>query len=327
MLPVTIAVSRTDRTAALLDGRIHAEGLDINWLPLNVEQIFWRMMRHREFDASELSLSGYVVRRMRGLDDFVAIPVFLSRSFRHSMIYINSKAGIERPEDLAGRRIGLPEYQMTAAVWARGILEDEYGVRAEDIDWVQGGLEQPGRRPFEPVEPSGIRLSFARSDGALAQMLADGEIDALLSPRTPSTYGRPDGRVRRLWPDTWAVERDYFRRTRLFPIMHLVGIKREIVDQNPWVPQTLVNAFTAAKRLAEADLRETVALPIALPFLVQHAEETIELMGDDYWPYGVEANRANLEAFLRYSHRQGLIPSQPKIEDLFPASTLGVSRI
>ena len=327
MLPLTIAVSRTDRTAALLDGRIRPEGLDVTWLPLNVEQIFFRMMRYREFDASEMSFSGYVVRKARGLDDFVAIPIFLSRSFRHSMVYINAKAGIERPEDLAGRRIGVPEYQMTAAVWMRGILEDDHGVRAQDIEWVQGGLEQPGRRPFEPVEPPGIKLSFARKDGTLAQMLADGEIDALLSPRVPSTHDQPDGLVRRLWTDTWGVQRDYFRRTRLFPIMHIVAVKRELVDKNPWIPQTLANAFTAAKRLAEADLRDTTTLPITLPFLGQHVEETIELMGEDYWPYGVEPNRATLEAFLRYSQHQGLIETVPAVDDLFPPSTRVISRI
>lgn len=327
MLRMSIATSRSDRVAALHDGRIRPEGLDITWLPLNVEQIFWRMSRHMEFDASEFSMSGYMIKRSRGDDTLVAIPVFLSRSFRHSMIYVSAASGITRPEELVGRRVGLPEYQMTAAVWARGILEDDHGVRSQDVEWIQGGLEQPGRRPFEPVSPPGIRLSFAPDGETLAGMLAEGRIDALLSPRTPSSYLRADGRVRRLFPDTWAAERDYYARTRIFPIMHLVVVKREIVDRFPWVPQTLANAFGEARRIAMADLRETVALPVMLPFLVQHWEETAALMGEDFWPYGVDANRPTLEAFARYLHRQGLVEQEPVIDELFPASTITTSRI
>lgn len=323
-VPLTIATGRYDRTAALRDGRVRTEGLDVTWLPMNVEQIFWRMMRHLEFDASELSLSGFVVRRSRGRDDLVAIPVFLSRSFRHSMIYVNRAAGIEDPSQLVGRRIGVPEYQMTAAVWARGILEDEHGVHPQDVEWVQGGLEQIGRKPFEPVEPTGIRLRT--EDGVpLARLLAEGRIDALLSPRVPSVF--PSAEVGRLFEDPWTAERDWYARTRIFPIMHLVALKRELVDRHPWIPQTLTNAFSEAKRLAEIDLRDTTALSIGLPFLVQHVAETVRLMGEDFWPYGVEPNRPALEAFARYVERQGLVETAPDIDDLFPASTRTVSRI
>jgi 4,5-dihydroxyphthalate decarboxylase len=327
LIPLTIAVGRYDRTAPLIDGRIRPEGLDVTWLSLNVEQIFWRMLRHREFDASEISLSGLLIRIGRGETDLVPLPVFLSRSFRHSSIYVHASAGIKRPEDLVGRRIGVPEYQITAAVWARGILEDDYGVRPEDMEWTQGGLEQPGRLPQEPVSPPGVRLAFAPAGGTLAGMLAAGELDALISPRVPSTFGSPDGSVQRLFPTPWIEEREYYRRTTIFPIMHTVVVKRSVVTQFPWIPQTLTNAFIAAKRVADADLRETAALPISLPFLIQHVNETAELMGQDFWPYGIEANRATLEAFTRYSHRQGLIPALPEIDDLFPASTLTVSRV
>lgn len=327
MVRMTIATGRYDRTAALHDGRVRPEGLDVTWLPLNVEQIFWRMMRHREFDASELSLSGLLIRWARGVDDLVAIPVFLSRCFRHSSIYLSAKSGITEPEQLTGRRIGLPEYQMTAAVWARGLLEDDHGVRAEDVQWVQGGLEQPGRRPFEPVEPPGIDLGFAPGGATLAEMLAEGEIDALISPRVPSTFAAGDGRVTRLFPEPWRAEREYFERTRIFPIMHLVAISRELVEENPWIPQTLTNAFLAAKKVADDALRDTTALPIGLPFLVQHVQETAALMGEDFWPYGVDANRAGLEAFVRYAHRQGLLPEPIAVDDMFPASVRTVSRV
>ena len=325
MIPLTVATARYDRTAALREGRIRPEGLDLTWLTLNVEQIFWRMMRHMEFDVSELSFSGYVIRRSRGVHDLVAIPVFLSRSFRHSAVYVSPHAGIRRPEDLIGRRVGVPEYQMTAAVWARGMLEDDYGVRAEDVQWFQGGLEQPGRRPFEPVEPAGISLEFAPDGKTLGRMLADGELDALISPRTPTVY--ESGEVGRLFEDPWSAERDYYARSGIFPIMHTVAIKREIVDAHPWIPQTLSNAFLGAKREADADLRETAALPVGLPFLVQHTEDTIALMGEDFWPYGVDANRTTIEAYLRFASRQGLLTEPVGVDDLFPASTRTLSRV
>jgi 4,5-dihydroxyphthalate decarboxylase len=327
MLRMTIAVGRYDRTAPLLDGRIRPEGLEITWLPLNVEQTFWRMFRHREFDGSELSTAGLLTRMGRGLNDFVPLPVFLSRTFRHDCIYVNANAGISRPEDLVGRRIGVPEFQITAAVWARGLLEDDYGVRQEDLEWVQGGLEQPGRRPFEPVQPPDTTITNAPPGRALAEMLATGEIDALISPRRPSTFGAADGPVRRLFPDVWATTRDYYARTRIFPIMHLFVVRREIYEANPWVAQTLTAAFTAAKKLADEDLLETAALAVGLPFLVEHAEATIDLMGRDFWPYGVEASRPTLEALVRYAHRQGLIPEPVDVDSLFPPSTLAVSRV
>jgi 4,5-dihydroxyphthalate decarboxylase len=327
MLRMTIALGRYDRTTALLDGRVRPEGLDVTWLPLNVEQIFWRMFRHREFDASEISMSALLVRLGRGETDLVPIPVFLSRMFRHSSIYLNAAAGINRPEDLVGRRIGVPEYQMTAAVWARGLLEDDFGVAPESMEWVQGGVEQPGRRPQEPVNPPGVRMSFAPDGATLGAMLVAGELDALISPRVPSVFQRPDGSVRRLFPEPGVAEREYYRRHGIFPIMHTVAIKRSILEENPWVAQTLNQAFIAAKQLADADLRETAAQPIGLPFIMEHVGETVKLMGEDFWPYGLEANRKTLEALGRYAHRQGLIPQPPVFDELFPPSTLAVSRV
>lgn len=324
---MTIATGRYDRTAALHDGRIRPEGLEITWLPLNVEQIFWRMMQHREFDASELSMSGYLIRRARGVDDLVALPVFLSRCFRHSAIYLSTASGITKPEELAGCRIGVPEYQMTAAVWARGVLDDDYAVAASDVRWVQGGLEQPGRRPFEPVDPPGIDITFAPAGKSLAGMLADGEIDALISPRVPSTFSDGSDRVTRLFSDPGQAERDYYQRTGVFPIMHLVAVSRRIVDANPWVPQTLTNAFVQAKKVADEALRDTTALPIQLPFLVEHVQQTVALMGDDFWSYGVDENRQTLEAYVRHAHAQGLLPEPIEVDDMFPASVRTVSRI
>jgi 4,5-dihydroxyphthalate decarboxylase len=326
MLSLTIATELYDRTAALHDGRIRPEGIDATWLALNVEQTFWRMLQHREFDASELSLASYVIRRDQGYTDLVALPVYLSRTFRHDCIYVNADAGIRQPSDLVGRTVGVPEYQITAAVFARGLLSDDFGVKPGDISWVQGGLEEPGRVPHTKVEPPNVQIVMAPKDRTLARMLEDGELDALVSPRVPSTFRNGSGRVIRLFTDPWSLARDYFSRTGIFPIMHLVVVRSEIAEANPWVPQTLAKAFLAAKRIADANLRETAALPVSLPFLVEHAEQTAALMGDDFWPYGVDQNRPTLEAFLRYAHEQGLIRDRPPIEDLFPASTQRVSR-
>jgi 4,5-dihydroxyphthalate decarboxylase len=327
MLRLTLAAGHYDRTEALRDGRVRPEGIELTYLMLRVEEIFWRMAQYREFDAAEFSLGGYFVRRGRGADDLIALPVFLSRFFRHSGLFVNANAGIHRPEDLRGKRIGVPEYQMTAAVWVRGFLSDDYNVRPEDVEWVQGGLEDPGRLPFEPAEPPGVRLGFASNDRSLAQMLASGEIDALVTARTPSTFSRHGGSVRRLFEVPWQVERDYFRRTRIFPIMHTAVVRREVLDANPWVAVTLTKAFQEAKALALEDLTQTSALPISLPFLVDHAYETLDLMGEDFWPYGLEANRHTLETFSRYMHEQGLTSEPLSVDTLFPESTHRTFRI
>jgi 4,5-dihydroxyphthalate decarboxylase len=216
---------------------------------------------------------------------------------------------------------------MTAAVWMRGFLADDYGVRAGDIEWVQGGLEDAGRIPFEPVEPTGIKLGFAPKGLSLAQMLATGEIDALFAARSPSTFLRTGGPVRRLFDDPWSIERDYFKRTRLFPIMHTISIRREVLDANPWVASTLLKAFSEAKDLAMADLTSTSALPVSLPFMVEHTYQAMDLMGEDFWPYGLEPNRKTLETFVRYMREQGLISEPMPVEMLFCPSTHRTFRI
>ena len=327
MLHLTLACGHYDRTDALRDGRIQPDGIRLTYLMLKVEETFWRMMQYRDFDIAETSLGGYVVRRGRGLNDLVAIPVFPSRFFRHSCIFVNKSAGIRRPEELKGKKVGVPEYQMTAAVWVRGALSDDYGVLSSEIEWVQGGLEDAGRIPFEPVEPPGVPLSFAPEDKSLAQMLRDGEIHALVTARTPSTFDPSGGSVRRLFDQPWKVEREYFKRTGIFPIMHTVSIKREILDAHPWVAATLLKAFTEAKTLAIDDLTQTSALPLSLPFLTEHAYDTVATMGQDFWPYGLEANRHTLETFVRYMCEQGLIDRKLSVDDLFPESTHRMFRI
>jgi 4,5-dihydroxyphthalate decarboxylase len=327
-LRLTLACWNYDRTRALADGRIRPEGIDLNCLSLPVEETFFRMARHREFDVAEMSLSSYVLSLFLPDPPFVAIPVFPSRSFRHSCIYLHAASGIREPKDLIGRRVGSPEYQLTACVWIRGTLADEYGVPVASATYVVGGQEEPGRPEKLPLDlPASIRLERIGPDDTLAAMLARGDIDALYTPRMPSSFGSATGRVRRLFEDFPAVERDYFRRTGIFPIMHVVVIRRDVYERDRWVAQTLYKAFSAAQREAYADLSETAALTTMLPWLTGHVEEARREMGDDFWPYGLDRNRHALATFLRYSQEQGLAGRLLRPEELFAPETSESFRI
>lgn len=305
----------------ILDGRVQPDGIDLNFLNMPVEETFFRMLRHREFEASEMSLSSYVVSLHRPEPPFVAIPVFPSRFFRHSSIYVNADSGIERPEDLVGKRVGCPEYQMTAPVWIRGILQDEYGVAVNSVRYFTGGEEAPNREEKLKLSlPEDIEVTPIGPGQTLAAMLRDGEIDALYTARKPSTY---DGqRVRRLFEDFPAAERDYYRRTGIFPIMHTVAVRRDVYEANPWVCQSLLKALTEAKDIALHGLSETAAIKSMLPWTVAHFEEATALMGEDFWPYGFAPNRTALDTFLRYSHEQGLSPRRLAAEEIFASETL-----
>lgn len=325
-LHLTLACGDYDRVRPLADGRVRPEGIELNTIFLDPEECFFRMFRFCEFDVCEISLSSYVLRRCKGRDDIIAIPVFLSRFFRHSSIYINRKSGIRRPEDLKGKRVGLGEYQMTATVWVRGFLQDEYGVAPEDVEWVTGGYKQPGREEREPLSLAPrIRCVPAGPGKNLNRMLLDGEIDALISARVPAIWGHPD--VERLFPDFGAAEREYYRRTKLFPIMHAVGIRREVYEAHPWVAQSLMKAFVQAKQIALAGLYEAPALRYTMPFLLSYLEEQIQVFGDNLWPYGLDANRRDLSVFLRYMREQGLITDVPPLEALFAPNCLEETKI
>ena len=327
-LHLTLACWNYDRTRGLADGTVRPEGIDLEYLGLDVEETFFRMLRHREFDAAEMSLSSYTVTLGRDAPPFIAIPVFPSRLFRHSCIFVSQKSGIREPRELAGRRIGVPEYQMTAPVWIRGILQDEYGVAPASVQYLTGGVEEPGRSEKIALDlPAAIRIAPIGATQTLAQMLADGEIDALYTARTPSTFASRPGTVRRLFPDYVAAERDYFRRTKIFPIMHTVVIRRDLYRANPWVAQSLHKAFVEAKRRARADLEHTHALASMLPWQVAHVEEARRELGDDWWPYGFAPNRAVLDTFLRYHNEQGLSKRRLAPEDLFAPETLEAFRI
>jgi 4,5-dihydroxyphthalate decarboxylase len=286
------------------------------------------MLRHREFHAAELSLSSYTANFTRPDNSFIALPVFPSRAFRHGCIFVSAKSGIAEPAQLAGKRVGVPEYQMTAPVWIRGILQDEYGVDPRSVSYFTGGEEETGRDEKIALHlPAGFRLQPIGPADTLSRMIADGAIDALQTARAPSSFrDRPEA-VRRLFPDYVERERDYFRRTRIFPIMHVVVLRRDVYEANPWVAMSLTKAFAAAKALAYEDLRTSAALKSMLPWQVAAVEELEREMGPDWWSYGLEPNRAVLDTFLRYHHEQGLSPRRLAPQELFAPETLESFRI
>lgn len=322
-LRLTMACWNYDRTRALLEERIPIDGIELNYLNLPVEETFFRMLRQREFDIAEMSLSSYTLSLFRENPPFIALPVFPSRFFRHSCIYIHAGSGIREPKDLAGKRIGNPEYQMTAPVWIRGILSDEYGVPVTGATYLSGGEEEPGRPEKLALSlPPHFRLEPIPATKTLSQMIDSGEIDALYTARAPSTFTRGSGQVRRLFPDYAAVERAYYLKTKIFPIMHTVVIRREVYEQNRWVAQSLYKALAAAQKEVYEDLHETAALKFMLPWLLPHVEETEKLMGRNFWPYGLQDNEHTLSTFLRYSFEQGLSKRQLAPKELFAPESL-----
>ncbi|MEO5700586.1 MAG: ABC transporter substrate-binding protein [Casimicrobiaceae bacterium] len=322
-LRITLGCWNYDRTRALMEGRIVPDGIDLNYLDMPVEETFFRMLRYREFEAAELSLSSYSVSAAKPERPFIAIPVFPSRFFRHGSIYIHAGSGIREPRDLIGKRVGVPEYQMTAPVWIRGILSDHYGVPVDSVTYFTGGEEEPGRDEKIKLDlPANIKVRPIGPEQTLTRMLADGEIDALYTARMPSSFHTSGGKVRRLFEDFVAVEQQYYRDTGIFPIMHTVAIRRDVYEANRWVAQSLYKAFCAAQAENYRDLYETAALKASLPWLTAHVEEARALMGDDYWSYGFARNRKTLETFLRYHHEQGLSKRLLSPEELFAPETL-----
>jgi len=322
-LRLSLSCWNYDRVRPILDGTVVPDGIELINLNMPVEETFFRMLRHQEFDIAEMSLSSYVMSCFTEPRPFVAIPVFPSRFFRHSSIYVNAGSGVTEPKHLIGRRVGSPEYQMTAPVWIRGILSDEYGVKPDSVNHFTGGAEQPNRPEKLPLNlPGNFSVTKLSRGQTLSAMLRDGDIDAMFTARKPSTYAGPDGAVRRLFENFVEVERDYFRRTAIFPIMHTVVIRREVYEANRWIAMSMYKAFREAQQIAYRDLMETAALKTMLPWLASHVEDARREMGDDYWSYGFHGNRKTLETFLRYSFEQGLSARQLTPEGLFVPETM-----
>jgi 4,5-dihydroxyphthalate decarboxylase len=330
-LRLTLACWEYDRTRALADGSVQPEGIELNYLNLHVEETFFRMLRHREFDVAEMSLSSYAMSMSR--DDpqfahFVAIPVFPSRFFRQSCIFVSEKSGIGKPGDLVGKRVATPEYQMTAPVWIRGILQDEYGVAPDSVEYWTGGEEEVGRDEKIALDlPARFKVRRIGPTQTLSQMLADGEVDAMHTARIPSTFRTRPGTVRRLFDDYVQVERDYYRRTRIFPIMHTVVVRRDVYRANPWIAVSLTKAFAEAKRRVYDNLITTSALTTMLPWQIAHVEDARRELGEDWWPYGFASNRDVLDTFLRYHYEQGLSKRRLQPEELFAPETLEAFKI
>lgn len=319
-LKLTFGCWNYDRVQPLMDGSVSPAGIELNFLNMIVEETFFRMLRNREFDVSEMSMSSYVVSLTKPEKPFIAIPVYPSRFFRHSCIYVNADAGIDKPADLIGKRIGTPEYQMTAPVWIRGILSEHYGVPVDSVTYLTGGEEEPNRSEKLKLDlPDNIKIEPIGPGKTLAQMLKSGEIDAFHTARKPSTF---DGvTVKRLFPDFQSVERAYWRETGIFPIMHVVAIRREVYEDNRWIAMNLYKAFREAQALCYKGLKETAALKGMLPWFNAHVEETFDLMGEDFWPYGFEKNRKTLEVFLGYHHEQGLSNRLVTPDEMFAPET------
>jgi len=317
---ISIAIGNYDRNRPLIDGEVLIDGVSPVFMTLSPEEIFFRAMRTEDFDVCELSLSSYVVRTAKGDCPYIGIPAFLSRAFRHTSIYVR-RDRVKGPADLKGRRVGVPEYQLTANVWARAILEDDHGVAPSDIHWVRGGIEEAGRPEKITISlPPGVKLDSAPEGRTISALLEDGEIDGFIAPRPPALR-RPSPDIGWLFPDPVAAARDWFSRTGMFPIMHLVGIRRTLAERHPWLPAALMKAFEQSKALALAHLSDTSATKVTLPFIEEHLADVRAMMGADFWSYGMEANRAVLDYFLRHHHAQGLSSRRLAVEDLFHPAT------
>ncbi len=317
-LPLKIAFWNYDRTQALINGQVRPEGIDLEINVLRPRVMFPRMLDHQEFDISELSLASYAALKARGNCPFVAIPVPVSRFFRHSCIYVRTDSGIREPRDLKGKRVGTTQYGSTAATYIKGMLQDEYGVPASDMHWFMGGLTTATQPPLIPLElPASIRIEFLPAGQTLEQMLLDGELDALFSIYLPSIFLQGSPRISRLFPDFKDVEQDYYRRTGIFPIMHTIVIREDIHQAHPWVAASMYKAFCQAKDLATGRFYDTDALHLTLPWLIDHVEETWRVFGKDYWSYGLQPNRPAIDAVGRYVYEQGLAPHIVTADEMF----------
>jgi 4,5-dihydroxyphthalate decarboxylase len=320
-LQLSVAMGDYDRTRALFDGRVQIDGVDPVYMLLNPEEMFFRAMRSMDFDITELSFSSYLVKHSRGECPYIAVPVFLSRAFRHTSIYVR-KDRISRPEDLKGRRIGLPEYQLTALVWARSILQDDHGVSPSNVTWVRGGIDTPGRPEKIKLKlPADVKVDAASEGVTISELLDRGEIDGFMAPRPPSRKALANPKIGWLFDDPIASARDYYRRTGIFPIMHVLAVRKELAAKHPWLPAAVVKAFTQAKATALDMLSDTSATKVTLPFVEEQLKDARDTMGEDFWSYGVAPARKTLEAFVRHHHAQGLSPRQVPVEELFHPAT------
>ena len=320
-LTLSVAVGPYDRTRALVDGSVEIDGVEAVCMTLSPEEIFFRAFRQEAFDICECSLSSFTVKTALGNSPYVGVPAFVSRMFRHTSIYVRTDR-IKKPEDLKGKRVGVPEYQLTANVWARAILEEDHGVKPSDVTWVRGGIEDADRPEKITLNlPDNVRLEDAPDGKTISALLDEGAIDGFIAPRPPAGNASRNPHIGWLFADPTAAAKDYFSRTQIFPIMHLVGIRRSLVERHPWLPAAVLKGFEQSKAKALELLFDTSATKVTMPFVEERLKEARALMGDDFWPYGLAPNRKTLETFLRHHHAQGLSSRLVTPDELFHPST------
>src|SRR5215475_9830111 len=315
-IPISIASGEYDRIRAIRDGIVKVEGCAVTYHVVEPNQLFVRNLKDQEFDVSEMSFSTYIALRDQGKAHYTAIPVFLSRAFRHSAIFVRTDRGIASPADLKGKQIGTPEYFTTMLVWMRGLLSDEYHVAPSDLQWKLGGLEQPAK-PGATDNVAAVSIEHVADGKTLSAMLADGEIDAIFSARPPSCFTKGAANVGRLFADTRAVEQAYYKKTGIYPLMHAVGIRNRLVEQNPWLAGTLFKAYVQSKEIALADLQKLAAFSVTLPWIDAEYRATQAVLGPDIWPYGIEANGRSIDTLCRYLAEQGLDRKRMQVDELF----------
>lgn len=314
---LTLACNIYDRTQPIVDGTVGVEGCELTFVPLPPEEAHWRAFTGADFDVTELSMGSHLIATAAGGSPYVGLPAFVSRTFRHSCIFIRKDRGIRSGADLRGKVVGVPEYQMTAAIWMRGILSEDFGVSPDQIAWRTGGMNAPGRKERMALDlPPSFEVEPIGDHSSLSDALADGRLDAVITARTPACFERGDPDVGRLFEDFRTVEEEYFVRTGIFPIMHGIGVRRDLVEAHPWLPRSVYKAFLEAKIMALGRLRETGSLAVSHPWISHERERLVRLMGADFWPYGIEPNRVSIEAMVRYAGEQGLINRHVPIEEL-----------
>ena len=323
-LSLSLAVGNYDRTRALVDGRVQIDGVQPAIMMLSPEEMFFRAFRHADFDITELSLASYAVSLANGANKYVALPIFLSRAFRHSSIYVTHASGVQTPEQMRGKRIGIAEYQLTANVWARALLEDDYGVSPSEITWVRGGMDSPVRPEKLNLDlPKDVKVEAAEAGQTLNQLMKDGKIDGFIGPRAPKSFFEESSLIRRLFDEPVDTGLNYFKRTNIFPIMHVLGVKRELLEKHPFLSQALMKAFQSAKDIAEDELADTSATKVTMPFVEDQLERIKKTMGVNFWTYGLDrANRNVIESFLDHHHRQGLSKRLLAVDEMFPKNSI-----
>ena len=323
-ITLSLAIDEYEHTREIVSGAIPVEGVDIVPVRLPIEEIFFRMSKFHEFDIAELSSGKYISLRSQGDNTFTALPIFVSRAFRHSSFYVRADGAIRHPEQLAGKRVGIPEWAQTASVYSRGLIVHEYGVPLASIEWVQAGVNEPGR--VEKVDrklPEGVRYRQEPTK-CLNDMLLAGELDCVLTARPPKALGNG---IVRLFPEYQPIEEAYYKKTGIYPIMHTVVVKTSVLEQHPWVAMNLFKAFDLARRRSMARMDDITASHAPLAWLKAYSERNKSIFGEDFFPYGLEPNRKTLEAFLRYGFEQGVCFRKLTPEELYPAGVLASFKV